>query len=752
MTARHIHSTSLRELAHLYGVQTAYNDVTRRRKSASPDALLLTLKALGAPIESFADIPTALRERRRAVWERWAEPIVVAWDGESSQVDLRVPARRASGTVACSLELEGGERRTWTCDVGRLPGRRATTVEGVRYVIKRLSLPDPLPWGYHRVQLESQGQLRESVVISAPSRAYGANDGPAGRTWGVFIPLYALHSKRSWGSGDLTDLETLVDWVARLGGGVVATLPLLAAFLDEPCDPSPYAPASRLFWNEFYVDVTRIPELKKSPAAQMLLESTEVRTALESLRASPLVDYRRQMALKRRMLEELEKCLWMEPTERQAAFRRFIEHHPQVEDYARFRATVERQGTPWPSWPPPLCDGLLREGDYDEGSRRYHLYAQWVASEQMAGLADKTEASGVGLYLDLPLGVHPFSYDVWRARDAFVLDVSGGAPPDVVFTKGQNWGFPPLHPGAIRERGYRYVIAYLRHQLQHTKLLRIDHVMALHRLFWIPRGLEPRDGVYVRYRADELYAIMNLESHRHRTAIVGENLGTVPPYVNSTMARRNIQQMYVVQYELNPRARRVLRPLPRDSVASLNTHDMPPFMAYWKGLDIEDRRKLGLLNARGARLEHKNRRVLERALKRWLARLGWLDSASASPAAFLKACLAFLSASAGRVVLINIEDLWQEIHPQNVPGTQHERPNWRRKTRHSLETLCEMPSVLDVLRQVGGPRRRGSRESGRIVKPESVKGEMRWELKRADGRNPGRQRLQRSLPSRRPGR
>jgi 4-alpha-glucanotransferase len=486
----------------------------------------------------------------------------------------------------------------------------------------------------------------------------------------------------------------------------VGTLPLLAAFLDEPCDPSPYAPASRLFWNEFYIDVTRVPELKTCAAARVLLESGDVQRELEALRSSPLIDYGRQMSLKRKVLEELARYFFVDMAERRDAFQRFVKEYPQVEDYARFRATGERQGTPWPSWPPRLRDGVLQEEDYDEAARRYHLYVQWVAHEQITSLSEQTRAAGVNAYFDLPLGVHAYSYDVWRERDAFALDVSGGAPPDVVFTKGQNWGFPPLHPEAIREQGYRYVVGYLRHQLQHTGLLRIDHVMGLHRLFWIPKGLEPREGVYVRYPAEELYAVLNLESHRHRAEVVGENLGTVPAYVNATMARHNIKQMYVVQYELNPKARRVLRPLPRGSVASLNTHDMPLFAAYWQGLDIEDRRELGLLNSRGAEIEQKSRRTLERALKRFLKRQRWLDSPSPRPQGFLRGCLAFLSASPAQVVLINGEDLWLETQPQNVPGTHDERPNWRRKARHSVEALREMPTVRDICRDVDALRRR----------------------------------------------
>lgn len=714
MGAAQVHA--LRQLARHYGIQTAYYDVTRRRRQASPESLLRTLRALGAPLESVKDVPGALRERRQSLWKRGTEPVVVAWEGRPAELEFRVPQDRATGSVACHLMLETGEVRNWVCEVDRLRTKQTVAVEGVRYVAKRLPLPRPLPLGYHRLNLHTRGRLLESLIISARSRAYSSDDESARRAWGLFLPLYALHSKRSWGGGDLTDLETLMNWVATLGGSVVGTLPLLAAFLDEPYDPSPYAPASRLFWNEFYIDVTRIPEFQTCPAAQALLESGEIQRELDALRSSSLIDYRRQMALKRRVLEELVRCFFAETTERQPAFRRFVEDCPQVEDYARFRATGERQSAPWPSWPERLRSGDLKEGDYGETARRYHLYVQWVAHEQIKALSEKGGSAGVGLYLDLPLGVHPYSYDVWREREAFALDVSGGAPPDVVFTKGQDWGFPPLHPEAIREQRYRYFITYLRHQLKYTSLLRIDHVMALHRLFWIPKGLEPRDGVYVRYPAEDLYAIVSLESYRHRSSIVGENLGTVPGYVNGAMARHRVQQMYVVQYELNPGVRRVLRVVPHDAVASLNTHDMPPFAAYWECLDIEDRVELDLLSFRGARLERKNRRALQQALEAFLRRQGWLKARSVGPQALLQGCLRFLSASSARVLLVNVEDLWLETQPQNVPATHGERPNWQRKARHTIEAICGMPTLCGILRDVGGLRRDANRSGPRNFK------------------------------------
>jgi 4-alpha-glucanotransferase len=552
--------------------------------------------------------------------------------------------------------------------------------------------------------LETHGKVFEGMVICSPVEAYTGPEKE--RLWGIFLPLYAIDSERSWGS-DFTDLESLSAWVKRVGGEVVGTLPLLAAFLDEPCEPSPYAPASRLFWNEFYVDLTRIPELERCPGARAILNSSEFKNKLKSLRSAALIDYRREMGLKRKVMYELARAFISERSERETAFERFKEANPQVEDYARFRATCERRRSPWVVWPERLRDGHLRPEDYDEHARRYHLYVQWLAQEQLCRVAEQARASGLGLYLDLPLGVHPHGYDVWRERDLFAMEACGGAPPDSVFTQGQNWGFPPIHPDRIREADYRYMIAMVRHHLKYAGFLRIDHAMGLHRLFWVPKGLEPRQGVYVRYRAEELYAILSLESHRHQALIVGENLGTVPAYVNTAMARHNLKRMYVVQYELKPAVHRALPPVPRGSVASLNTHDMRPFATFLEGMDIQDRIKMGLLGKAGARSERRRRRILQRALLTFLRKRGWLPSRTSDPEAALKACLSFLSASNAGVVLINLEDLWLEREPQNIPSTRDESPNWQRKARYSFEQFSRMPEVLEVLREVDRLRKRG---------------------------------------------
>lgn len=681
----------LATLAHLHGVQTSYQDAMGNHVEAGPESLLAVLRSLQAPVEGMADVPEALRERREELDRRVVEPVTVAWDGHAPSIDLR-PAH-GGGSIAYHLDLEGGERRAWMADLQSLP--EVAPREGSSRPGRRLTLAEPLPPGYHRLTVETAGRASESLILSAPTRCHGGDGKPL---WGVFLPLYALRTSRSWGAGDLSDLETLAEWTSGLGGGVVATLPLLATFLDEPFEPSPYAPASRLFWNELYVDPRRLPEMEGCPPARRLIESPDFLREVEALRAMPRVDYARLAALKRRVLEELAQCFFAHPGDRQEEFERFVAGKPGLADYAAFRAVGDRRGESWQSWPERPREGTLAPADYDDEDRRYYLWTQWAADQQLRSMAGEARKRGPGLYLDLPVGVHGSAYDVWRHRDLFAEGASAGAPPDTFFTKGQEWGFPPLQPERLRERGYDYLIDCLRHHLEHAGILRLDHVMQLHRLFWVPRGMGAAAGVYVRYPAEELYAVLSVESHRHRAIVVGENLGTVPPEVYEAMDRHEVLGMYVVQYELQPGSQG-LRPPPAPCVASLNTHDMPTFEGFLQSKDVDDLQSLGFFTPEQARQERERRGSIRHAMEEELPPEE-RGRGAATDAALLRRRLDHLATSPARMVQVNLEDLWQETEPQNVPGTHDERPNWRRKARFSFEEFSTRADVVEPLKRV----------------------------------------------------
>jgi 4-alpha-glucanotransferase len=694
---------SLQNLARLYNLQTAYIDGLGQLRKAPPETIMRVLKSLGAAVESSADVPGALRARHQALWRQAIEPVIVAWQDHPLEIKFRLPVRLAEASVAGDIMLETGERIECRFDA-RNAQPVLSEVEGASYVKRNLVLHAPLPLGYHRLQLRIGNLDLESYLFAAPCPAYGPSESGAKR-WGLFCPLYALHSARSWGAGDFSDLAELARFAGGLNGRAVGTLPMLAGFLDEPFNPSPYAPVSRLFWNEFYLDVTQIPEFAQCPAARAIIESAEFRRDLGAVRAPSLVDYRKVMALKRTVLEALLDSFLSTPSGRRESFESYVAARPRLQDYAAFRAKSERERKPWSHWPEAVRDGALVSSGYDERARSYHLYAQWLCAEQARWLRNESRKESAALYLDFPLGVNRDGYDVWRERGLFVLNVSGGAPPDGLFVKGQDWGFPPYHPGAMRRQGYRYYRECLRHHMAYASMLRIDHVMGLHRAFWVPEGFSAADGLYVHNRAEEYYAVLSLESHRHQVQLVGENLGTVPFYVNEAMARHKILGMHVGQFAVNTDPANALEAVPSNTVASLNTHDTATFMSFWTGADIDDRLALGLLDQDQAQQERNYRAAQREALVAYLRVIGRLGD-DAAPAAVAKAWLTFLAAGEEEFLLVNLEDLWLESAPQNVPGTWQERPNWQRKARFSIEEIRAMPELVDLLKSIGDIRRR----------------------------------------------
>jgi len=693
---------ALNRLARLYHVQPAYRDGLGHPRQAPVEAILRVLQALGAPLHRLEEAQAACRQRRQELWQRVIEPVIVAWHDQPVILKVRVPAQLAETPASFRMIFDGGA--TLAGELADDPVAKAVgrEVEGSRYISRRLLGPAPIPPGYHRFFLRIGGLEVDSHMFCAPPQAYAPAENKM--RWGLFCPLYALRSEHNWGAGDFSDLHRLVDFTAGLGGDAVATLPMLASFLDEPFDPSPYAPVSRLFWNEFYLDIKNIAELQDCAEAKTLL-SAGFMAELDRLNDAPLVPYRETMARKREILTALLRALLNRPSQRHSDFDSFIASHPIAQDYAEFRAKTEDERKVWLDWPTKNRQGQLRPQDYSEFAKLYHLYVQWLCTEQIAAVTEFARQRGTALYLDFPLGVNRDGYDVWRHRNLFALGINGGAPPDGLFIGGQNWGFPPLHPETIREHGYRYYIDCLRHHMPSAGMLRIDHVMGLHRAYWVPDGFSATDGVYVHYRAPEFYAILNLESHRHHVQIVGENLGTVPESVNAALARRKLYGMHVGQFGVSSDPNRALEATPPGVVASLNTHDTATFMGYWQDQDIADRIALGLLDNDQANNERRCRAAQRDALIAFLSAQGYIEE-DVSEAAVLWGWLTYLAGQPAEFLLINLEDLWLEPAPQNVPGTCHERPNWQRKARHSLDEISGQAGIHDLLQTISDIRAR----------------------------------------------
>jgi len=658
-------------LARLFGVELSYEGMDGTERRADPEALLATLRALGAQLDD--GVSNALAARRAELEALAIQPVHVAWEGSLRELRVRLPhadAERAS----IEIRLEQGDVITHDCRAEPIAARRTAGWQPSH----RLRIGRRLPLGYHRISVETAGATFESFIIAAPRHAHAPADA---RSWGVFLPLYALHGAGAWGVGDYTGLRAIAEWTRQQGGDFVGTLPLLAAFLDAPFEPSPYAPASRLFWNELFVDVTRVPGWTPAP---------DTREEIAAAAAGEHVDYRRAATLRRR---ELERALHDGGADALAAVEQFAQSLPRVDDYATFRAVCDRRREGWPVWPERLRSGEIREGDYAPEDRAYHLFAQMHAEQQLSDVANAAKAAA--LYLDMPLGVHVDSYDAWRFRDLFAEGVSAGAPPDPLFTGGQDWGFRPLNPRALRASGYGYLIETLRNHFRHAKLLRLDHVMSLYRLFWIPHGLAATRGVYVRYPEDELFAVLLLESARHNAVVIGEDLGTVPAAVRAAMDRHSVHRMHVVQFEANPDAQPPVPDPDEPVVASLNTHDMPTFAGFWRGSEIDDQLDLALIDAAAHEHAMERRAELRRRLSRSVGGGGAVDVAVVR-----QRLLERLAASPARYLIVNLEDLWLEDRPQNVPGTSDERPNWKRRMRRSLDDIIHDAAIRRMLRGI----------------------------------------------------
>lgn len=712
-------SRRLARLADLYGVQASYRDDRGRVRCSSEQSLLAALAALGAGVTGRRGLDAAVRAREAEWWDRLMEPVLIAWDGALPAPVLRMAAgdRSRAGmpaggavapkTVRLTLLLEDGRRLSGDLRLepgavtaeARVDGRLMRAVTPPAGTMRRSLGPDAtlLPAGYHRLRVEAGGSSGEALVISTPRRCWmppsvplpGASGlvaadpaaplrGLAGSRWGVFAPVYSLRSARDWGAGDLADLNALAAWTERQGGSFVATLPLFASHFAHDADPSPYRPLSRLFWNELYLAPEDTDEWGICEAVRSRWGAAAGRTSLETPRAGDVVDYAGVGALKRSVLQELARCFFERPggAERER-YDHYLAENPLAESYAAFRAGFAGARA--------SAAGVATGAAADVTEEvRYHLYCQWQMERQLARLS-----AAHGLLLDLPLGVHPEGFDAQHWPDLLVQGASLGAPPDSFFTGGQDWCAPPLHPEADRRGGYAYFRACLAALMRPASVLRIDHVMGLHRLFWIPEGADPKDGVYVTYPAEELYALLSCESHRHRTEVVGEDLGTVPKGVRASMHRHGVARTWIFLWSLGSRGPIAPAAVPPDSVATLGTHDMVPLAGFLNGDDIQIRVETGQLDAADADGEAARRRRLVDRLATWA---GAPVSGRGRAAAVLAGALAFLGRSPARMVMVSLDDLLLERRPQNVPGTSSERPNWRGRMAVPIEELPEARS------------------------------------------------------------
>jgi 4-alpha-glucanotransferase len=704
-------SSPLVRLAAHAGILPGYVDQTgKEKRTTSDETRRLLLGALGIDASTDAAVRESYEAIRAAAREELIAPVRVVEQGTPAARMLEAsapPSRARSGPWRLELELEHGERH-----MTEGPWRGDTALE--------LALPAGLPLGYHTLRLTfSAGGsewMNEQRLIIVPGTCVTPDDLlGGGSAFGLVANLYTVRSANNWGIGDFTDLGTLAEWAAAVGAEFVGVNPL-HALLNRGTDVSPYRPVSRLFRNSIYIDVAAVPELRLVPELAERIRSPEMRSQLDALRSASAVRYEQVMGVKGLALDALHRVfadrVQGSGDVRDRAYREFVTQRGEpLTRFATWMAIAEQNGngTDWRAWPGELQDAGAQavQRFAAEHAQRidFHTWLQFEADRQLELAATRAADAGmrIGLYEDLAIGTSPTGADTWAFPELFVQGASIGAPPDPYSATGQNWGLPPLDPRAMRSNRYQYFIDLVRSGFRHAGALRIDHVMGLFRLFWIPEGKTGVDGAYVRYPADDLLGIVALESARHNAVVVGEDLGTVPKDVPPALEKWGILSSKVLYFERNSRgAFKPAERYPRLALATANTHDMPTIAGFWAGRDIDVRAEVGLIandeDAERARDERETDRgaLLQRLRAEKIIPRGHTP---ATPAELRGAVHAFLCRTPSQLVGLSLDDLAGEVEPVNVPGVGPDKyPSWTRKMRLDLATITSSDDVRAALR------------------------------------------------------
>jgi len=711
--------------ARLWRIDPEYWDIWGRKHITSDDTKRAILQGLGVPAETAESLRAAIEARRRKEWTRLAPPCLVVTQNSVIELPLQLPADLGEESVQIEIREESGPTHTLEFGLGSLPECAAAELDGRRYVRKQVPLPANLPLGYHDLHIRLGNRRQALRLIVAPARAYAhpalANGGKAG---GIALALYGIRSAHNWGCGDLRDLRGVVDWIADdAHASFISLNPLHAIYNRRPYNTSPYLPECIFYPNYLYLDVESVEDFKKSRRAQRLWAQAETQRHLGALRESEYVEYEQVSAWKLRFLKLAFAEFLREHragSVRAVQFSRFLaDEGDLLRRFATYCALDEylHARNPdlwtWPDWPAPYQDPDSPE---TQAFRKKHwrlflfyCYVQWQLSLQLAAVQAYTRQRGlaIGLYHDLALATDRFGADLWAQRPFFVSGCRVGSPPDDFAPKGQDWGFPPPCSEEHRENGYRLFTESIRKNCRHGGALRIDHVMRFFRLFWIPEGTDATAGAYVRENYDDLIRILALESVRQRVVVIGEDLGTVEPFVRETLDSFGILSYRLFYFEKRADGNfRSYAEYPMRALVSSTTHDLPTLAGFWSGEDIEARRRAGMFPDDAMY----RRQVAERAVEKQKM-LDLLHSLELLPAyvpilaalvpemtgELHNAVIGFLALTPSQLLAVNQEDLTKEIAQQNLPATTWQYPNWSRKMKFTLEELRTEPVARDFV-------------------------------------------------------
>lgn len=720
-------------LRQLRGIERGFLDYRGEAREVSEDSLLRLLAAMGHDVNDEPGLLERAKELDERSWRQVLPAVVVRRPGRERSLRFTV-MRPLLPRLRWRVRLEDGSIRDGEIEPPMLTQVGDRVLDGVGFCRLAFELPADLPLGYHRLRLETMegDPLAETRLILAPERCYEPSALAEGRrVWGMAFQLYAVRSRRNWGIGDFTDLVQLTRKAANLGADLLGLNPLHALFPADPQHCSPYSPASRQFLNTAYIDPEAIPEFASAEEAVALVSSAVFQSRLAELRAPAQVDYAGVWAAKEEVLRLIYANFAANPDpDRLLEFDEFIKSKRQAIEklgiFYALQAHFSESGRPggWQAWPSayqsPDSDAVAAFRRSHRDQIRYYMFLQWIAAEQLARAEQVAADAGmqVGLYRDLAVGIDAGGADAWSDRALYADGASVGAPPDPLALQGQDWGIPPMRPDILVERAYQPFIDLLRANMGHGGALRIDHVMALFRLWWVPGGRPSAEGAYVHYDLPALMAILALESQRHRCLVIGEDLGVVPDAIRRAMPEYGVYSYRVFFFEHEPDGR-ALEPqhYPAHALVTVSTHDLPPLVSFWHGTDIELRDQLKLYPDDAIRQTVAMARIDERQfILEALHQHGLLPPAVlADPAsgvrmsaALSSAIQAYMARSRAALMVVQPEDWLAMETPVNVPGTGDEHPNWQRKLIQDLEDWLVRADIRELAARMNAERKAGS--------------------------------------------
>lgn len=673
-------TASLVELARRHGVATEYIDWSGAQHAVAATTLVAVLAALGVPADSQGECAAALADHERAYWRRTLSPTIVARTGQPSSFWVHVThgapvgvwIRLEDGSVRAGLRQLENNRPPFDLD-GRLVGEAT------------FELPADLPLGYHRLHVQAGTAAdAEAVLIVTPDALTLPSRLGGGRAWGLATQLYSVRSQNSWGTGDLTDLADLAVWsAARHHADFILVNPLHAAGPVAPMEPSPYLPTSRQFANPLYLRVQAIPEYTavRTPATLRKARAD----AQSRADKNEFIDRDAAWKSKRNALKEVYRA--HRSAGRTIAYDGYRRRTGRtLDDFATWCVLAEKHGDDWRDWPAefqhPDHPAVRAFAEKHSSRVDFHRWLQWQLDDQLTAAQATAVQTGMslGIVHDLAVGVHPGGADAWALQDVLATGVSGGAPPDEFNQLGQDWSQPPWRPDELMERAYEPFRAVVRAVLRHAGGVRIDHIIGLFRLWWIPNGATPVDGTYVHYDHEAMIGIVALEAHRAGAVVVGEDLGTVEPWVRDYLRDRGLLGTSILWFEADQDGGPLPAPRWREyCLSAVTTHDLPPTAGYLAGAHLRLRRDLGLLTR-----PYKEEVAADRAdQQRWLdvLRAAGLLPPNAPEAIdadqIVLALYRYLTRTPSRLLALALPDAVGDVRTQNQPGTTDEYPNWR---------------------------------------------------------------------------